>query len=81
MIEIVIRVNIPGKRRLDMTLDDYIFGRGITLAQLADEIGYSRFTLYKVRNGNITPGKRLIYLIDKLTNGQVKIKYKKKGDK
>jgi hypothetical protein len=56
-----------------MTLEEYIFKNGITMRDFADLIGYSVNHMYSIASGTRTPSRRLVYVVDVATSGQVKL--------
>ena len=64
------------RKEEEMTLDEFLFDSGLKLYELAEKIPCSTAHLSSVKSGKTNPSKRLIYVIEKITNGRVKLKRK-----
>jgi len=56
-----------------MTLDDYLFDHHLTMREFALLIGYAPGYVSSVKNGTRKASKRMKYLIEKHTQGKVKL--------
>lgn len=54
-----------------MTLDQWIAGRQMRMAEVAAAIGVHLVTAYKLRSGKAKPSIRVAAAIERLTDGQV----------
>jgi predicted transcriptional regulator len=74
---------------MEMTLNlkTYLIHKGVSLSEFAESVGYSRAHLYGVIVGKNNPGKKLVKLIEKMTDGNIKaenikvIRLKEKSEK
>lgn len=54
-----------------MRLRDYLEQNGLSLRTFAKRCGVSASTIHRVRNGKVTPNRRLMVTIVRETDGQV----------
>lgn len=57
-----------------MTIREFCKFKGITLQQLAKEIGYSHGTMKNASSGQMKPGLKMILRLQKATGGKVTMK-------
>lgn len=57
---------------MHMELREYLFKYRVTAVQFAQEIDYNYSYLVQITTGNRKPGKKLMKIIEKATDGLVK---------
>lgn len=55
-----------------MDLREYLFRKRITVTEFSNLIDYSRTHISEIMHGSRKPGKKVIRIIEKATNGEVK---------
>ena len=58
----------------NMKLQDYLQKRKMSVAEAADELGYTRQRLYQVMSGSYPPGRVLALKIIEWSKGKVDLK-------
>ena len=56
----------------DMTLKEYFLLKGLSISTFAYTMDYSRNHLSATLNGTLKPGKKLLRMIERVTQGEVK---------
>ena len=68
-----IKYPVPQPKEGCMSIDEYVFDKGITMTDFAEMIGYGLGYVCQCNRGSIKMSNRMKYLISKVTKGKVKL--------
>lgn len=73
-------LKLKKKGVMNMRLKLYLVKNRLTIKEFCEMIGYSRNQISGIANGTLKPSLRLAMVIEKATNGEVKVEDLMKGE-